>query len=277
MRFRDMFRRKEFFYTCLIVTVLFVLPAFLDTIRLYGSDMTSVRPPWYYFGLSLSFMNDYFSPLVLPVVCLVAIPLFSSMAYSYCCFDESRYGIKNVMLTKSSRGGYYISSAIAVFVGGFLVIFIPLVLNQLVYLAAVPFSAYASVQSGVPDYLDITYRNITYFAKLANNHHYLFNLLYCFIPSLVCALFGLLSFSISLLFKVNKFLLITLPLLIYLVVGYVLGQFFNAVDWFVPYMIMPTYNHSGMKLSHLIIVIVGLLLVNIGALFVKIRCARDEL
>lgn len=276
MRFRDMAKRKEFFFSCLIVTVLFVLPAFLDILRLYGNDISSVRPPWYYFGLSLSVMNDYYSPLILSVICLVAMPLFSSMAYSYCCFDESRYGIRNVILTRSSRSSYFITSAISVFAGGFLVIFIPLVLNQLVYLIAVPYSACASVQAGNVDYLDITYRNITYFAWIANNHHYLFNLLYCFIPALVCALFGLLSFSISLLFTVNKFLLITLPLIIFLVGGYMLCEFFNAYTWATQYIIRPSYLYNGMRLSHLIVQIVGLLLINIGALFLKIRYVRDE-
>jgi hypothetical protein len=277
MRFRDMFRRKEFFFTGLILLVLFLLPAFIDILRLYGNDLSTVRPPWYYFGLSLSLMWDYCSPSVLSAVCLVAIPLFSSMAYSYCCFDESKYGIKNILIAKSSRSHYYLSSAFAVFIGGFFVVLFPMILNQLVFLAAVPNTAYASVQAGAPDFLDITYRNITYFSDLANNHHNLFNLLYCFIPSLVCALLGLFSFSISLLFRFNKFLIITIPLIIYLVCGYVLGQFGDYHNWVVQYIIMPAYYHKGLKLSHLIIVIAGLILFNSGALLYKIRYARNEL
>lgn len=276
MRFKDMLKRREFVLALTISTAIFMIPAIMDLFLLYGKEISSIRSAWYYFSMSLTPSSTYFSRPIVSYAFLLIIPLLSCMSYSYCFLDESKCRIKNILIVTVGRAHYYISSAIVVFLGGFLIIFVPMLLSQLVFIVGVPITSNVPIDLSVPAYLDEAFSNILYFKNIANNYHYLYNFIYCFIPSFVFALIGLLSYSFSLIVKKNKYLIITLPFIIYLVLDFVL-ETYNKLNWTISHIITPSYSIPGMTISHLIIIVLSLLFINILLITSKIKFQKDEL
>lgn len=275
MNLSNMFKRKEFFGISLISFLLFLLPTFLDLLKLNHADMSGIRPPWYYFGLSLSPGTTYDSPLVYQFIFLLIAPLLSCMAYSYCYFDEVKYRVSNIIVSKTGRRKYYLSSALVVFIGGFLVIFVPLILSLLAFLIAVPSNAYASIER-MAAYQDQAFSTVLIFPSLVNNHPYIYNILYCFIPAIFCALIGLLSYSFSLYSKKNKFIIVSLPFILYVIYGFG-TEIMGLTNWNLAHVIIPNFEMNGITLSHLIVPGVLLLLINACALIYKTKGSGDEL
>lgn len=283
MRFRDMLLRKEFFAALMISTLLFLVPCFTDMLRLFGRDLSGIKPAWYYFGLSLSPGVTYDSPVFVIFSFMLIAPLIAGLAYSCCYFDESRYGARNLLIVREGRRGYYLSSAFTVFAGGFLVIFLPLLISQLVFCAAVPLASYASVSSdgygfvaGASSYAEDTYSLMQFFNGIAINHPYVFNLIYCVIPAVIFSLIGLLSYSLSLYFKKNKYLCLALPFLLYLILDSMLALS-QMKAFSLTASAMPGFHTENLSPAIPVIVVLGLLLVNACALGNKIMFEKDEL
>lgn len=207
-------------------------------------------------------------------VFLLIAPMLCCLAYSYCVFDDARERVTSLIVTRSERKSYYLASALAVFAAGFLIIFIPLFLSQLIYLVAVPFDAYVPAQYQRA-FLDDAFKYNQYFRSLANNQPYLYNLLYCLIPALFYTLIGLLSFSLSLFYKKRRFIIITLPYILYIIETYA-ADIFRFPTWSLFRVALPSWLMS-IPWTHLAIFTAALMTINIAALAVKIHGSGDEL
>lgn len=274
IRFQDMLKRKEFFFSLSISLTLFLVPAFLDIMQMYKSDVSNLRPAWYYFGLSVAPLVSHFSTNIVQLAFLLFVPLLSCIAYSYCYFDESKNRAAVLVVARAGRRRYYVSSAAVVLAAGFLVIFIPMAFSQIAFLIALPSNPPAPVTS--PAYTDTALKNVTYFTFLANNAHYAYNFLYCFISAAICGLIGLLGYSISLFNRKNRFVVATIPFILYLISEFIFSLIGKA-EWQLAFIIAPPIKIPGIKLSYLLVTAIGLLLINFSALFYKIHFTGDEL
>lgn len=274
LRLKDMIKRKEF-YTSLVISLSFILiPTFIDLFHLIGKDKLSLYPAWSYFGLAGISSTESILRGVIQIFYILILPFLSSLAYSYCILDEYASGTIKFLLPRTQRKSYYLSGAFMSFIGAFFVILIPMLICQLIFYIAVPAESFRSTATE-PLY-DNSFYELEYWKNIALNFPYIYNLLYCFIPALVGGLWGLLSFSISLVYRRNRFLILTLPGIIWLISSFI-APLLGHPQWILGYMIAPPIGLKYMKLSNLINSILIVSGVDGLLLFYKIIFAKDEL
>lgn len=274
MNFKLMLRRKEFFFALLISLLIFLVPASINAIMLRGRDVATLAPAWGYFG-AVPHIADSTLSSAQQIYFLFFFPFLVSMAFSSCAFDDKQAGINKLIIERSGRNNYYKSQAIVAFFSAFLIIFIPLLLSELAIMVAIPLYS-NKITSYYPLEPDLIFRNVNFFQSLCYNHPYLYYFLYTIIGGAFGGLIGLLSYSISLHFKINRFLVITIPGIVYLVAMLLLNAFgLRAISPDI--LIVPPTNTEGIKLEYLLIFGGSLLLANLLAIWSKIHLTKDEL
>lgn len=267
-----MLRKKEFFMAFCISTAVFFVPALFDLASLKGNDVSSLYPAWFYFGLS-GLSSSYMMRNVIECFYLLGLPLVCSLAYSYCVFDEYTFGVANSLLTRAQRKQYYLSGAAMTFLGAFFVIFVPMVMSQLTFAIAVPLTSFRSTATN--PLVDDSFFEFEYFKSLAINSPYLYQLLYCFIPSFVGGLVALMSFSFSLVYHRNRFLVLTLPEIIWLISSFVF-PLLGHPQWVMGYLVAPPLGLAHMKLAYLVAAVLTFFVFDTSLIAYKILCKKDE-
>lgn len=271
-RIRDIFRRKEFVIALSLGMAVFMVSTFCDLLTLAGSPQAELRPAWYYFGL-MSETPYQCTKYIIQTFFLILAPALSCLSYSYCYYDEYQYHLSPILLTKIGRGKYFFSMGGAVFLAGFLVIFLPMLLSQLIFLIAVPAQSIVPVSS-YAEQIDPAI-NLQFWRGFAVNHPYVYCFLYCVIPGVLCSLIGMLSFSFSLFVRKNRFLVISLPYIMYLVVVFG-SSLLDLPSANLPKTMIP--NISQIIAPSLTFLNAGILLLfNLILLLCKIIKAKDEI
>lgn len=256
--------------------VLFSLISFYQTNRMY------LYPAWCYWGVaSLGFTSSDFwgsftlTQQTLYLVVQFLLPFCSALAYSYCHYDNRRSGVIKALLPRCGVSSYYRSGGLSSFLGGFLIIFLPLVLEQLILLIAFPASMDINTASSpIVDNLPEMLRIPVYLYALQVNHPYLFNLLYCLIPGLTGGLLAYSSYTFSLFFQKSRFVVLSaVGIFLWIILPFgalrtealvdTIGSFFTL--W------------PGRDPLWWLFIFSGLLLVNIGLTELKIHKMKDEL
>lgn len=274
MNIKLMLLRKEFFLTLLISLLFFMVPALVTIINLYNTDLATLAPAWCYFGVINPFPNNLFAHSV-QIYFMLFFPFLVSTAYSYCIFDNKQTGLNKSILARVDKNKYYISSAIVVFLGGFLIVFIPLVLSQLLMIVAIPLNS-LKVSPGYPLDPDLTFSYVSFFERLCYQYPYLYFFTYNFITGIFGGLQGLLSFSVSLHFKINRFLTIMLPGIVYIAASYLLNMI-SLHHLSLNYLVVPPTTEEGIQLIYVVGFAILLFFINFIALLVKLCVKRDEL
>ncbi|MCH3972229.1 MAG: hypothetical protein LKE53_05615 [Oscillospiraceae bacterium] len=236
--FKDMFHCKEFFFALTLSLAIIFIPLIVNLTTVYKADITTIYPASDYWGtggmilkshgdvnpFNYAFWNMLFIGILFPFI--------SSFAYSFHYFDDRSHGIANIILPRTGEKAYYTAQLITSFVSGFLVIFLPLILEQLVLLISCPAtSSFNILRNGVigDNVMSVKY-NYTQngFSIFQMNHPYISNFIYSLVPALGGAFMAALSFCISFFVKNSKgrFLVLTLPGILWLVGGF-------AKDYFV--------------------------------------------
>ena len=101
------------------------------------------------------------------------------------------------------------------FLGAFLILFFPLILEQLILFLVCPVDTpYIMSSSSAADDYAAVFGAGAPLTALQLNQPYLLNLLYCVIPAATGGLMALLSYSLSLFLRKSRFLVLTLPRLL---------------------------------------------------------------
>ena len=270
---KNMVRRKEFYFAFLVSLCLIFFSTVFELAGIYKTDVLNLFPAWIYFGFS-SYSVTPVSLAFLQIFAIFALPFLASLAYSDCCFNNYRDGLYKLLLPKFGRRQYYASCGTAVFLSSFLLIFIPFLLREAVFLIAVP--ANSTVLGPNSPLGDSLFRNVHSLDFLALNLTYVFYFLYCLIPGLTGGCIALLSFSISLFYHKNRFLVLTLPGILYLACNFLLPMLGVPQAAFSS-LILPPRGIRGLVLTPLLIYWAILLLGNIICLECKIHLLEDEL
>lgn len=236
--FKDMLHCMEFFFALTLSFLIIFIPLIVNLTTVYKADITAIKPAFKYWGISgISFKsNSDIGPLNNAFCNMLFIgilfPFISSFAYSLHCFDDKSHGIANIILPRTGKKVYYTAQLITSFVSGFIVIFLPLILEQLVLLISFPAASSLNVfGNGVigDNAMNIRY-NYTQneFSAFQMNNPYMSNFIYSLVPAFGGAFMAALSFCISFFVKNSKgrFLVLTLPGILWLVGGF-------AKDFFV--------------------------------------------
>lgn len=136
---KDMLHRKEFLFTFTFSILLICVPFIVDCLSFYHSNSIYIRPAWFYWGETgvISTSNR-----AVMLYLGIFLPFLASMAYSYCHFDNKKFGVINQLLPRTGASAYFRSTACTAFLGGFLVVLLPLLLQQLLFCIACPWSGF---------------------------------------------------------------------------------------------------------------------------------------
>ena len=278
--FKDMTRCKEFYFSLLISFALVFGVLFFCLFSFYKTDVTYLNPAYVYWGPGGTGFNwdarytanTFPNSIMNPVFVRTAMPFLAALAYAYHSFDDRRSGVANVVIPRVGKRNYYLGNLLTSFLGAFFIVLIPLVLEQVVLLICCPTGtqnivAYEPLKD---NYSQMFCNKIGgSFTAFQLNHPYLNNFLYCLIPALTSGLFGAVAFSLSLFLRKSRFLVLTLPGIVWLVVGFLIAKFNFTME--------PGYAlfASG---NIMLFPIVALVLAGICALFVVLyrRFQKDE-
>lgn len=232
--FRDMTRCREFYFSCLLSTALVFVPLFLSLFTFYQKDIVYIEPAYLYWGADGTgyYWNTTYSPTTTlsstanTILLMYILPFLAPLAYSYRIFDDRKSGAVQAVLPRTGRRAYYLGNVTVAFLGAFLAVLGPLVLEQLVFLIACP----ASIPNMVTDapvqdtYLQ-TFGNTAGgpLNALQLNHPYLFNLLFCLLPAVLAGLFGAVCALVSLFIKRSRFAVLTGAGIVWLLAGLAVG------------------------------------------------------
>lgn len=247
-----------------------LLPDIIFLLSLLHADQSTLSAAYAYFGeAQMGNRLDTFG-----LFYLFLFPFFVSLAYSDCYFSEKQYGCAKIMVTQEGRRNYYSKQALTVFLSGVLIILIPSVIEKLVFMTAIPLDS-IKITPGYPLDPYVNFRLISFWKPLFYNHPYFYFFLYDFITAFFGGMFALLSYSLSLHTRMNRFLLLTLPGICYLALSLLSGPYFERflpISWMVP-----PFHSEGVHPYFLLVGATVLLAVNLTALFTKIYLRRDEL
>jgi hypothetical protein len=132
------------------------------------------------------------------------IPLLVPFAFSDSYFTERANGTDMLLFTRASRGRYIAAKGICVFCVCFVLAALPLLLNQLLNLAAFPLDSVRDYTNN-PTYsiaMNLFAENI-FFADLMRAHPYIYNALFIALGGLYAAVCGIAVYTLS--FFIRKY------------------------------------------------------------------------
>jgi uncharacterized membrane protein len=234
----------------------------------------ALAPAWCYFG-ETNVVAGFTSASVVQLYFMFFFPFIASMAFSSCAFDDKKVGVNKFIIQRSGRKNYYISQALVTFSGAFLIVFASSLLGELTIMTAVPLNS-IKINPYYPLEPDLPFRNVTFLQSLCYNYPYLYFFIYDIIGGIFGGLIGLLSYSISLHFKTNRFLVVTISGIAYLVMGLIFTTF--GLHAMCPeYLVVPPTNIEGIKLEYVLVLGGALLMINFLAIWIKAHITKDEL
>lgn len=269
------------FFIAFTFGILLVLGSLaLALVSFQGNLDINLYPAWYYFGVDgtglgtpLNTGSMRTATTSIYIFLQLFLPFLASMAFVGYHFDTLSSGALKGLLPRVGRGRYYRSGAFTAFLGGFLVIFTPMLLEQLVLCVAFPMEIPYTI--GRPGYEDNHILGVGEAMQwLQVRFPYLFNFIYCLLPGLTGGVAALLSYACSLYFHKNRFLTLTQAAVVWAVMiplllnPSVLELRQTICSFFVP---APGWNFVWWLGCFLVFLIVCATAVEL-----KIRVAKDE-
>ena len=277
---RDMLYRKEFLAVFTASVSIFCVAAALDFgVYLYGQDVMNLDPAWSYWG-AFGYkggggpVHSHFIQWATDIFVIMLLPFLSAFAYAGSYYDQSRGGVLKILMPRTGRKNYFLANYLTVFLGGFLIIFIPLVVTQGLLCAALPlYSSYNTVAyTAVTDEGPSPY---LLFRSVYLNHPYLYNLLWSLIPALAGGCFAMMSLSVSLFYRKSRLLVLAAPGIAWILSWYLNSYLPNRPGNFV-FLLSPDNQFHSLGPALLALFVV-LLAIPLAALLVKLRFKKDEL
>lgn len=239
--FNDMTRCKEFYFAVLLSSILIFGTLFFCLFSFYGKDIIYINPAYIHWGPNGTGFywgddfggNTFSNSIINQVFVKMALPFLAALAYAYHSFDDRKSGTANVVIPRVGKQNYYLGNLLTSFLGAFLIVLIPMALEQVVLLICCPVSTpYMIAYEPFKDSYNQMFCNKIggSFTAFQLNHPYLNNFLYCLIPALTSGLFGAVAFALSLFLRKSRFLVLTLPGIVWLVVGFLIGKFNFKMD-----------------------------------------------
>jgi len=202
------------------------------------------------------------------------LPLLPALAYADTYYLDIKTGAYKSILTRCRKNNYILAKGIVIFVSGFIVVLVPLLINQLLYFIIAPLHSTKNLL-GWPAYMFIPTHNMI-FESLFLSNPYLYNILYMLLAGLVGSLAALMSYSISFITNKSRLIIVAAPLVIYLV-----GNFINALlgkaNYCLNYYLQGFVVIGGLNADYFFIVLTISFIVSISIIFFKNMTVKDEL
>ncbi|MGE6631658.1 ABC transporter permease [Bacillus sp. NPDC077027] len=189
--FENCLKRSEIHFTFNFLVILSLLGFCMECFAIYGGKMSSVRS-----SAESSMIQGTYSISILMMI-LILFPIISGVVFSDSLYTEYNSGVYKNILTKIHKKTYVLSKAVVVFFTTFLVVLIPLVLNQLLCFMFFPSEGFDNKYSLPP--FDIGVQNfhkeyLFDFIRIQSPQLYIF--VQIFVISLFASAISILTFSV---------------------------------------------------------------------------------
>ena len=260
-----MLNMRGFCFSFLIMLVFSIYSFAVVAFRLMGVDRSSV------FSADACFMGCYYSPTWYFFLYIFSFVIVLPHATSYIADIET--GVYSLAVLRSGKKNYFLSKMIATFVGNFIMIAIPFLINLILcHMTFSSTSNYPFGEYGLPNYyrtvLGSNYIFSTDQTEIPFMHIFLtsptlYNLLYIFIVSVVSGYLGVFVLSLSFLFNRNRAYLFA-PIYIFMLASSVVTEYrysravSNPSIQFVNYNLMDyiaVFGYPGKSLLYISVVI----------------------
>ncbi|MGH2330585.1 hypothetical protein [Thermoanaerobacter mathranii] len=270
--FIKLFRRKEFNIVLTLEIVLICTLFDLRALTYYKaptSELPSAYQMWIgYINSNVSFIDFSY---IGDIYYLFFLTLPASIVFADTYLEDKKGNVLNFIITRCDKSLYVLSKGIVVFFSGFIIIFLPLLLDQLLYMIAFPLYAISEVNAGNPVY-DKYYLTQNYFKNLHTLNPYLHNLLYIFLDGFFGGTIAVLSYAVSFFKKVNRYIVVVLPTILFLTQNFIFALL-GKTNYCLSYYLNVSPSIGGLDYKVFGYSILGVL---IASLFMIVLNARGE-
>lgn len=266
LEFNLLINRKEFLSVFTVSLLLMLSVFFVDCYTFLQNnifEIPSANQLWV--GFDKRFGQVFY---------MFLLPLLPALAYADTYYLDNKTGVYKSILTKCRKNNYILAKGIVVFVSGFIVIFAPLLINQLLYFIIAPLYSTKNLL-GWPAYMFIPTHNMI-FKGLFLSNPYLYNILYMLLAGLVGSLAALMSYSISFITNKSRLIIVAAPLVIYLV-GNFINMLLGKANYCLNYYLQGFVVIRGLNADYFFIVLIISFIVSISIIIFKSMAVKDEL
>lgn len=264
---KNMFSRKETKFAFTFMIGLILISTIENSLNMYGMDISKIYSPangWVGYADILQIQS-------FQIFYVILIFIISAIVYSDIPLVNKKNNISNIIIARSNRGKYYISGAIATFIGAFAVIFVPLIISQCISLVMFPFSGKNIDLINTPSWNFFIDDKNWLFPSIFYNHTYLYNFIFIFYASLVSGIFSFLSYSIAMCIRKAKLIAICIPTLLVLLFG-TLNPLYS-----ISYYIYPSFGFSLRSYEVFFFVPIIVLVISIIIFTFKLLIKQEDL
>lgn len=251
-QFQALVTSRNFNLVMILNAIFAVIPVIFYSIKFYGADINTV-PAAYSFYIGSGYI-EIFNKIYYVLMPLIAVAAFADSYYTD-CENHTIYAV----LSKCTLKHYYFGKLICVFISGFIVIIIPLLINFMLNLAVFPITSTVEFLNGFGQIQNQLYTSYPkdllpiFFYRLFCTNQYLYELVYLLISSVFGGIFAVMTYQISFVFKGNRILLNCLLFIIINLLSVVLGKL--PVNINLQSYIFAGYVGSGQSYFGLLIII----------------------
>ena len=209
-------KRKEFTFILLLITIAIASDFVLTCIRFYGCKTSQLLSAY-----EATIITNIIQTPLYPVFAIL-LPFTASIVGSDLYLEEQINGSESVINTRISKKYNIISKAIAISIISFFIVLIPLLINQVLALIAFPIQGYNGL--GFSDYKKLIYvdKGIM-LSQIQVYYPYLNNIIFIIIRSIFAVSFTLVSYGVSFIPNVNRYLVILSSFIINTLLTFVLA------------------------------------------------------
>lgn len=279
-----MFRKKNFQLAFLVMMGFSILAFIYTSMQQINSEQELL------FSADALFCGNYYAPLwhYFSYIFVFVVALPYSMSY----FSDKECGVLVALLCRINRLQYHISAMITCFIGNFLIIFFPFLLNLLLCHITFPENTnFLFGQRGTENFVSAVLGNTLIFStenptipflSLFLNNSAIYNVWYILLLSIMSGILGVFLLSLSRLWIKSRAILF-LPIFFGLQMSSLATAYSynraieNSEVYFTNYTIMDYFavaGYPGQSFMYLFIVVIGLLLFSAASLMVVLL--RDE-
>jgi hypothetical protein len=266
MQSKRLLAKSEAKYAFLVMLVIVVIGFIESCLHFYGSDVGEIPSA----ATAWAGNADNLQIQAMRVLYFFLIFILASSVFSDCYFVDVKSKVAQLVATRGSFPAYLASTGLLSFVGGFVVVFVPLLVSQALAFLAFPFISSPdsfSYSFNTPAFNQDAAHNVgnALFPSLLLDHPYLNNLLFIAYDSLWAGIMSLASFALSLFIRKSRLVVLVTPTIIYLASLFVVP----SAGLSLPYYLYPCTVLSGLTplffFGAPLFVIIGLLAVIPGA------------
>lgn len=236
-----------------------VLFFIINCIQEYGKLSFNVHAAKYMFlcGGLPSIINFIFS-IIFPLV--VVIP------FSDTFFEERKNKTVEFCLIRYNNSAYYFSKLLAVFFSGFIIIFIPFVLNYLLNFIAFPLDSsidYTNISISNSGVYSTGINTLVLFKNLFAKNMYIYNFLHILLMSVTGAFMAVIVYQFSFFYKSSRIILLCSFFVIYQLYNIALSgtglNSFCIINYMLPSSFFTGQSILGLALTYTLLILTAIL------------------